>query len=138
MTLQSSEPFDIYVHWLIDDGRLTKGVVHSSAVYDGLVPMIGDVLALKWEDDGDEDVPAPYDAYEVVERYNVDNDEGVFWHIVLKPIALPPDRVAALGLNRCEPPQIHQPEQQDKTSVALANAGKTASDLKRSSRKKTQ
>ncbi|ATU90707.1 hypothetical protein [Phyllobacterium zundukense] len=101
MAAHQAEPFDIYVHWL-HDGKLGFGVVHSSAVYDGVVPAIGDILAVKWNDDGEDDVPPPHDACQVVERYNVDNDRGIFWHIVLKSVELPPDRAEALGLVREE------------------------------------
>ncbi len=92
MKPQDDDPFEIYVHWLDDKGKIDKGTRHSISVYDGVVPVIGDKLAIRWEDGPD------LSACEVVERYHVDNEDGPFWHIVLKFIDLPEDRAKGLGL----------------------------------------
>lgn len=110
-----TEPFDISVHWITEDGKLTKGVVHSSSFYDDVVPAKGDILATKWNE---EDGEVTHDAWEVVERYNVDNDKGIFWHIVLKSVDLPPDRAEALDI--LEPAPLMENPSTDQLAATAA------------------
>lgn len=90
--MADDEPFEIYVHWIDNKGKLDEGTRHPISVYDGVVPVVGDKLAVRWDD-------PDLSAYEVVERYHVDNKDGPYWHIVLKHIDLPDDRAKGLGLN---------------------------------------
>ena len=58
--------------------------------------------------------------WEVVERYNVENNKGIFWHVVLKSVDLPPDRAEALELISPAAPPVDTPEVHPSQAAAAA------------------
>jgi len=86
---------DIAVTWLFEDGSLAGPVFHHIDHYGGIIPSIGDVVAVKF-DDG-------FDSVKVVERYVADVDGIITWHLVFSPTRLPSSRQVVLGHVNQEP-----------------------------------
>jgi hypothetical protein len=83
---------EIRISWLLESGELAGPVCHHISVFDGTVPMVGDVLAVEL-DDG-------IDTLRVMERYHVQplGDE-CWWHIVVGPVEIPAGREAVLRVS---------------------------------------
>lgn len=79
---------DIAVSWLLEDGSVAGPVLHHIDNYHGVLPVVGDVVAVNC---GDE-----IDAVNVVERYLADVNGRVTWHLVFSPVTLPPGRTEML------------------------------------------
>ena len=80
---------DIRISWILSDGTVSLPATHSLSAYEGVVPNVGDVIAVGPGNKSD--------AARVSERYLVQNfDSYSWWHLVVESTTLTSDRKRAL------------------------------------------